>query len=162
MVIVQWTSIEQMVKVFAHAFTDEDDPNDAVRKKFDATKPMQARLDQLAELTKQLILPSWQPPLLDLINKTRQVQDMRDKIVHGTWSNKENAQEISTEAHGPFSWGNLSHPFSWRLDYQGILGVALRIDSLHKEMLDFAFRAGGQSKPTEGFRVGQALRQIQL
>jgi hypothetical protein len=73
MVIVQWTAIEQMVKVFAYAFTDENDPNDAIRKKFDATRPMQARLDQLTELTKQLVQPSWQSPLLDLINETRQV-----------------------------------------------------------------------------------------
>jgi hypothetical protein len=123
---------------------------------------MQARLDQFAELTKQLVQPAWQTPLLDLINKIRQTQDMRDKIVHGTWSDKENAQEITTEAHGPFSWGKPGHGFSWKLDYQGILGVALRIDSLHKEMLEFAFRAGGQTQPTEGFRVGQALRQIQL
>ena len=50
------------------------------------------------------------------------------------------------------SWGKPGHPFSWKLDYQGILSVALRIDSLHKEMLDFAFRAGGQTQPTEGFQ----------
>ena len=162
MVIVQWTSVEQMVKVFVHALTNENDPNDPVRRRFDTTRPMQARLDQLAELTKQLVQPSWQTPLLDLINQIRQVQDMRDKIVHGTWSDKENAQEVSTEAHGPFSWGKPGHPFSWKLDYQGILGVALRIDSLQKEMFDFAFRAAGQTQPAGDFTLGRALKKIQI
>jgi len=162
MVVVQWTSIEQMVKAFFHSFTDENDPNDPIRKQFDSTRSMQMRLDQWAELTKQRIQPSWQSPLLDLINRARQVQDMRDKIVHGTWSDKENAQTISSEAYGPFSWGMPGHPFSWKLDYQGILAVALQIDGLQKQMLDFAFRAVGEPHRSEGVRIGVALRQIQI
>jgi hypothetical protein len=159
MVVVQWTSIEQMVKVFVHAFTDENDADDPVRTKFDSTRPMQMRLDQWEELTKQNIQPEWQNPLLDLINEVRQVQDMRDKIVHGTWSDKENAQEVSAEAHGPFSWGQPGHPFSWKLNYQGILEVALRIDRLQHEMFAFALRAQGQA--SESFSIGAALRKIQ-
>lgn len=162
MVIVQWTSIEQTVKVFVHAFTDENDPDDPIRRKFDATRSMQLRLDLWAELTNERIQPSWRTPLHDLINKTRQIQDMRDKIVHGTWSDKENAQTVLQEAHGPFSWGKPGHAFSWKLDYQGILNVALRIDSLHKEMFDFAFRANGQTQGREWFMLGQALRKIQI
>jgi hypothetical protein len=161
MVVVQWTSIEQMVKVFVHALTDENDANDPVRKKFDSTRPMQMRLDQWEELTKQSIQSIWQKPLLDLINQTRQVQDMRDKIVHGTWSDKENARNASEEAHGPFSWGKPGHPFTWKLNYQGILDVALRIDRLQREMFEFALKANGQEPPRGDFTIGSALRRIQ-
>jgi hypothetical protein len=159
MVVVQWTSIEQMVKVFVHALTDENDPSDPVRRKFDSTRPMRMRLDQWEELTKQNIQPAWQRPLLDLINETRQVQDMRDKIIHGTWSDKENARDISPEAHGPFDWGKPGHSFSWKLNYLGILEVALRIDRLQREMFEFAIRANGQ--PGGDFTIGVALRRIQ-
>jgi hypothetical protein len=162
MVVVQWTYIEQMVKVFVHSFTDENDAADPIREQFDSTRSMQIRLDQWEKLTKQYIQTSWQSPMLDLINEIRQVQDMRDKIVHGTWAGKEGGGETSVEeAHGAFSWGKPGHPFSWKLDYHGLLTVAQRIDKLHNDMFQFAFRAGGQTEPSEGFRVGLALRRIQ-
>jgi hypothetical protein len=161
MVSVQWTYIEQMVKVFVHAMTDENDPNDPVREQFDSTRSMQIHLDQWEELTRKHIQISWQHPILELIKETRQVQDMRDKVVHGTWGGKEGEGEPSIEeAYGAFSWGAPGHPFSWKLDYQGILKVALRIDGLHHRMFQFAFGTVGEGGPTEGFTVGSALRRI--
>ena len=161
MVIVQWSSIEQMVKIFVHAFTNEDDPSDPVRKVFDSTRSMSIRLDQWEELAKQHIQQSWLQPMLALINESRQVQDMRDKIVHGVWSDKENAQVMSSDAHGPFSWGKPGHPFSWKLDYNGILQVALRIDRLHAEMFQFVLKASGVGNSGADFMLGTALRRIQ-
>lgn len=160
MVVVQWTAVEQLVKAFVHACSDENNPDDSDRRKFDSTRSMQLRLDQWAELTATRIQQAWRRPIQDLISETRQVLDMRDKIIHGTWSEKENAQTVTHEAFGPFSWGKPGSPFSWKLDYGGIIQVALRIDSLQKAMLDFALKANGTAQAV--FTVGQALRKIQL
>jgi hypothetical protein len=161
MVVVQWSAIEEMIKVIVHSFTDEDDANDLIRKVFDTTRPLVMRLDQWEALAKQHIRTEWLRPMLDLISETRQLADLRDKIIHGVWSDKENAQTISHEAHGPFSWGKPGHPFSWKLDYHGILGVALRIDRLQKSMFDFAHRASGVGNSGADFTFGSALRRIQ-
>jgi hypothetical protein len=108
MVSVQWTYIEQMVKVFVHAMTDENDPNDPVREQFDSTRSMQIRLDQWEELTRKHIQISWQHPILELIKETRQVQDMRDKVVHGTWGGKE--AEVSPQLRKPMERSTGARP----------------------------------------------------
>lgn len=161
MVVVQWSSVEQMVKAFVHSFTNENDPNDPVRREFDSIRSLALRLDQWEKLTKQHIQADWLQPMLDLVNETRHLADMRDKIIHGTWSDKENAQTIAHEAHGPFSWGKPGHPFSWKLDYNGIMQVALRIDQLQHQMFQFALRAAGVGNSGADFRLGSALRRIQ-
>jgi hypothetical protein len=159
-VVVQWTAIEQFVKVFAHSFTDEEDPDDEVRKHFDNTRSMQMRLDQLEDLSKTKLNPPWIPKMLTLLNEIRQVQDMRDKIVHGTWGDKNEAPKAGSDTHGTFSLGRPGHPFDWRLDYGGIVQVALRIDALQAAMFDFAIQANGTT--SEQFTFGSALRKIQL
>lgn len=160
MVVVQWTAVEQMVKAFVHSFTTEDDRDDPVRKLFDSTRPMSIRLDQWEALAKLHVKQEWLDPMLTLINETRQVQDMRDKIVHGVWSDKENATVVSPEAHGLFSWGKPGHPFNWKLDYSGILQVALRIDRLQAEMFQFVLKASGTGNSGADFTFGDALRRI--
>ena len=131
MVCVQWSSIESLVKVFVHALTDVDDPDDPDRKRFDATRAMATRLDQWQELTAERVQPPWAAQLLALINETRQLQDLRDKIIHGAWSDKENSNlPPSGEAHGAFSWGRPGKPFSWKLTYGEIVAVAQRMDAL--------------------------------
>ena len=161
MVVVQWTALEQMVKAYVHSFSDENDPDDPIRKLFDSTRPMSKRLDQWEDLAKQRIQSAWLQPMLELVNETRQLADSRDKIIHGTWSDKENARTASNEAHGPFSWGKPGHPFSWKLDYNGIMQVALRMDKLYHEMLSFAIKASGVDTSGADFRLSTALRRIQ-
>ena len=160
MVVVQWTLIEQMVKTDVHSFTNEDDPDDPIRSVFDSTRSMRMRLDQWEELTKERIQQAWQKPMLDLINETRQVQDLRDKIVHGTWGDKE-GKTIAPDTHGPFSWGKPGHAFEWKLDYDGILEVALRIDRHHAAMIDFIFKADSNGSQKQDVRASTALRRIQ-
>lgn len=161
MVVVQWSSVEQMVKVFVHSFTDENESDDPVRKEFDLTRSLASRLDQWEKLTKQYVQADWLQPMLDLINETRHLADMRDKIIHGAWSDKENALTAAHEAHGPFSWGKPGHPFSWKLDYGGILKVALRIDQLQYQMFQLALKASGVGNSGADFRIGSALRRLQ-
>ena len=161
MVIVRWSLVEQLVKACVHSFTDENDKNDPVRKLFDSTRSMQQRLDQWEELSRLHLQVSWLAPMLDIINEVRQILDMRDKIVHGTWSDKENSNTAATEAHGSFSWGRPGHAFSWKLDYHGILNVALRIDRLQASMFELAHRASGVGNSGADFTFGSALRRIQ-
>jgi hypothetical protein len=161
MVVVRWTLIEQYVTAYVHSFTNGNDANDTVRRRFDSTRAMQSRLDQWEELSRKNLQAGWLRPMLDLINEVRQLLDMRDKIVHGTWSDKENATMIAPEAHGPFSWGNPGHPFSWRLDYHGILNVALRMDRLQGAMFDFVLKASGVGNSGKDFTISSALKRIQ-
>jgi len=103
MVVVQWTVIEEYIKIFVHAFTDENNANDPIRQVFDSTRSLQLRLDQWEELSRQHIQAEWLSRMLKLINEIRQLADQRDKIVHGVWSDKQNSDQIGTEAHDPFS-----------------------------------------------------------
>ena len=160
MVVVRWSLIEQLVKAWVHSFTDENDKNDPVRKLFDSTRSMQMRLDQWEELSRLHLRTSWLTPMLDIINEVRQIVDMRDKIVHGTWSDKENSNVVAPEAHGPFSWGKPGHAFSWKLDYHGILDAALRIDRLQASMFEFALRANGAGNSGADFTFRSALQHI--
>jgi hypothetical protein len=161
MVVVQWTLVEEFVKIYIYSFTDENDADDPIRKQFDATRSMETRLDMWEELTKQQIQPAWQKPMLELVRDTRQLADSRNKIVHGVWGGKDNAKtEDLTQAHGPASFGKPGTPFSWKLDYGGILAVALKVDNHHKAMTQFIFKTLG-SNPPSGFRFGSALRRIQ-
>lgn len=160
MVVVQWTVIEEYIKIFVHAFTDENNANDPIRQVFDSTRSLQLRLDQWEELSRQHIQAEWLSRMLKLINEIRQLADQRDKIVHGVWSDKQNSDQIGTEAHGPFSWGKPGHPFSWKLSYGDILGVALKMDQLQGAMFEFAFLASAVPHGDQ-FTFGSALRRIQ-
>lgn len=158
-VVVQWAAIEEMVKVFVHSFTDKKNPNDPLRKQFDAIRPMQKRIDVWEDLSKVGLKPEWVRSMLEIINETRNIQDLRDKIVHGTWGDKKTVEQ-GADTHGPFSLGKPGHPFDWKLDYGGILNVAVRIDHLHARMFDLALTANGEGQVPQ-FRFGDALRRIQ-
>jgi hypothetical protein len=162
MVCVQWGLIESLVKVFAHALTDHDNPNDPDRIRFDATRPMTMRLDRWGDLVRERMQPEWAARLLPLIAETRQLQDLRDKIVHGAWSDKENSASPPTgEAHGPFSWGKPGKPFSWQLTYHDIIGVALRMDGLQRDLYQLAIDASRVAGTGKDFTtIGGALRGV--
>lgn len=161
MMISQWTALEQAIKVFAHAMTDEDDRDDPDRKLFDSTRPMQRRIQQWEDLVKARMRSPKREQLLEIINQIKQVEDQRDKIVHGTWSGKENTDAVSDSARGVFSWGNPGPKFSWKLSYDDILKVALRIDQLHGALFDFAIQITRSSGVAQ-FRVGEALRSVSM
>jgi len=71
MVVVQWTVIEEYIKIFVHAFTDENNANDPIRQVFDSTRSLQLRLDQWEELSRQHIQAEWLSRMLKLINEIR-------------------------------------------------------------------------------------------
>jgi len=148
MVVVQWNAIEMWVRIFVSAFTEENNPDDPIRKILESTRSMSMKLDLWEELSRKHVKPEWLPEILKLITETRQVLDTRDKIVHGLWGDS-----------GPFSWGRPGHPFKWNAIYGDILTVALRIDRLQSQMFELCFRASGV-KDGDPFRASTALRRI--
>lgn len=154
-VVVKWTYVEQLIKVFVHSFTDENNPNDPIRKEFDSTRSMQMRVDHWEKLAQERIRPEWRAQMLALINETRLLQDQRDKIVHGTWAGRDG------EADGPFNWAKPGHDFSWALDFSGLMKVVMRIDHHQYAMMELAFQAYG-ARPETDFTIGTALRRIQI
>jgi hypothetical protein len=161
MVCVLWSYVEQLVTAFVHGMTDQDDPHDPDRARFDTTRAMMARLEQWKQLTAERMEARWRDRLLPLINETRQLADLRDKIVHGTWSDKENSSTPPTgEAHGAFSWGRPGKPFTWRLTYDDIVRIALRIDAHHSNLFSFCADAAGIEPGQPNFTVGNAVRRV--
>jgi hypothetical protein len=159
MVAVTWTGIEFMVITQVHALTEKADRE---REIFDSTHSMDSRLDQWEELARRKIMQPWQTDLLRLVNEAKQVKELRDKIIHGMWGGKQNEgppESGKTEAHGPFRWGKPHAPFSWKLDYGGILQVALRIDMLQAQLFEFCFQAAGV-KHGDSFMFDAALKRI--
>lgn len=160
MVAVQWGAIEQFVKVFVHGLTNPDDAKDPARKLFDSTRPMHMRLSQWTTLTTERMNAPWRERLLPLINETRQVQDLRDKIMHGAWDDNERSGPFDPrDAHGVFSWGQPRSPFSWKLTYGDILKVALRMEQLQVNLIAFCVDAGDKSLG-QNPNCGDALRRI--
>lgn len=161
MVVVQWSSVETMITIYAHAFTGEKSP---AREQFDRTRALDVRIDQLEDLAKQNTLPQWRERVLGIINEARQVKELRDKIVHGMWGGKENISANDMGAHGPFKFARPNKPnsaFSWKLNYGDILKVAVRIDAVHFAMTDLCFSAHGPIPPGQGVILSDALKRIQ-
>lgn len=153
MVVVQWSLVETMMTIFVHGITAEDE---SAREKFDATHSSGPRLDQWQELTSKRVMEPWRTQILATINETRQVQELRDKIIHGTWADTENAPVANPEAEGPFNRLPPHHPFKWKLTFGDIKKVALRIDALHHSMWQIAIAASG-GKPST---IGGVLNRI--
>jgi len=89
MVAVQWSAVEAMSKIYVQGLTDENEP---ARLEFEKTWSSGPRLDQWERLAQERVQPPWKGPLLKLINEVRQAQELRDKIIHGTWGDEQNAQ----------------------------------------------------------------------
>jgi hypothetical protein len=158
MVAVQWTTVETYITIFGHALTESDTPE---RQIFDQTRAMSIRLDQVEALGQQKLLPEWQGRFFALINEARQVQELRDKIIHGMWGGKENSSLETTEAHGPSKFGKPNVAFSWKLNYGDILKVARRIDELQYQLIDYCFKANGPLPEGQGVMLSDALLRIQ-
>jgi hypothetical protein len=128
MVAVQWSSIEQWMTVMVNGLTQNDQDT---RKQYNSTWSFSARIDIWEHLADTKIIEPWRQMMLALVNEVRQVQDMRDKIIHASWGGEKGENPYQNQADKAFNWSKPHHPFNWKLDYGSILKVALRIDQLH-------------------------------
>jgi hypothetical protein len=154
MVAVQWAAVEQWMNFIVQGLTQNDT---ATKETYEKTWSFSARLDIWELLADTKIIEPWRTQMLSLINETRQVQDQRDKIIHGTWGGEKNTDQVSQEAKGVFNLSKPHHPFDWKADYGTILKVALRIDRLQQSLFPF-FRT--TAAKDEFITSTEALRRI--
>jgi len=81
MIVVKWSQIEGFASSLICGLADEGSPE---LHQFQTTWSGSDRLDQLRDLITQRIMSPWKEEFLNLIIEVRQVQDMRDKNVHGS------------------------------------------------------------------------------
>lgn len=157
MVVAQWALLEQLLAITADGFTDKEDANDPLRKHFESLRGFDRRMDALEGLIKSRMKMPWQGEILGIMRQVRDLADLRDKIVHGTWVGKLNAQQAGSEAHGVSKWIKPGPPFEWKLNYGGIVDVAVKIDDAHHQLMMFLIGAWGSP---QDFTVSDAIKRI--
>ncbi len=155
MVAVQWAAIEQWMNLIVIGLT-HDAPE--VREEYGKTWSFSARIDFWELLAQTHVIEPWRTKMLAAINETRQVQELRDKIIHGTWGDKKASSTIGNPVADRVSnWSKPHHPFEWKADYGTILKVALRVDALHQMLFPFLRTT---ATPDEFITSDEALRRI--
>jgi hypothetical protein len=151
-IIVRWSAIETLTSAFINGLADE---NSQERAKFESTWSSSSRLSQLVELTKSRLVPPWQNEILDILEEVRALQDLRDKIVHGTWGGPQNKSAIGADAE-VFNWTKPQANFSWRLTFGELMRVAYRMDATQSAILNFLIH---NADPATGIStLGDVLR----
>lgn len=127
MVAVQWSLLENWMNTCVIGLV-QFDPE--ARKVYDQTHSLEARIEQWRHLAKTEMLEPYRSSMLALINRVAETKQMRDRIIHGTWSSND---PVATVTMG----GKPKHPFQWRLNYGKIKEVAHRIDSMMIDIMSF-------------------------
>ncbi len=79
MVAVHWSALEQLAKVYAHAFADGDE---AWRSDYDTTLVTKHRYRKLREIVDQKAKEPYRTDIINIIDAITGIQAERDKIVH--------------------------------------------------------------------------------
>jgi hypothetical protein len=106
-----------------------DGPTSLERIEFDQTRAFKLRLKQVEEMIEKELRSPYRETFLKVIAETRQVQDLRDRIVHNSWGD-DGASGAGKDARGVFNWSKPRPVFDWKLDFGGIKALAVRIDAL--------------------------------
>lgn len=122
MVAVTWTLIENIMQLVASGLCKDD--AEALTK-FEQTRSFKIRLELLKAIIEQKMASPHKEVFLALVQETKATQQLRDRIIHGTWGGEEQNSPVS-----PFNWMKPHPPFQWKLDFGGIKKVAIRIDGL--------------------------------
>ncbi len=154
LVAVQWSAFEMLVTVMVHALTREDS---AERKQFDQTRNMKTRIATCESLIDVQIREPFRSRLLDIIRRSKDVQNQRDKIIHNQWAGDAKSTPDNPLANAVTNISPPHHPFKWKLTYGKIHGVAVEIDDLMGEVIDLAAHATGHPP---NFTLPDALKRI--
>jgi nucleoside-diphosphate-sugar epimerase len=146
LITVQWSHLEMLIKVYMHALATDD-----ARKQFDVTLNTKVRLRQLRDVVTERVTQPYQGEILSLIDRITGMQQERDRVIHGTW-----ADEGVGTPERTFDYGKPRKPFEWKLTYGELVEIALKIDALNVQLLDYAFKLRTQD---DDFTLGDALRR---
>jgi hypothetical protein len=126
-VAVAWSYFESHLHTAATAIFD-DEPE--TKEKFEQMRSMQTRLNMVqAGIDAKMIEPH-RSRFLTLLKDARDCQQMRDRIIHGTWNSVGDDPISDPQSDRVFNWLKPRHTYEWKLDFGKIKGVALRIDQL--------------------------------
>ena len=158
MVAVQWSQLEMWMTVFVNGLTEDDLP---ARDQFTQTIAFKTRHRQFRALVEGKTLEPYRTSLLAIIDRIAETQQMRDRIIHGTWGSGEAAPNnpLESSATHVFSWQQKPRaPFEWKLTYGQIVETALRIDEIVSAMFEFLLNTAGRP---QHFSTAETLQQIQ-
>lgn len=151
MVTVQWSALEMWTRSFVHALNGQD--AEAI-KRFDETLVSKQRYRQFRNAVLQKVKPAYQHALLAIIDRITGLQQERDRIVHGAWGDTGPETPISV-----FHFGKPRKPFDWRLNFGQIVDVALKIERLSCDLVDYAMKHLPKPTPAQ-FSFADALQYI--
>ncbi len=154
MVVVQWSNLETLLSLTVQPLCANDT---AVALEFSSTRAFKLRMDLFETLVERKIRDPERTDLLSIILAVKNLQQQRDRIVHGNWGSEEGAPIDNPSATGAFKWAVPSKPFEWKLDFGRIVKVARDIDEVHARLFSFLVQAAGN--PPQ-FLVSDALKRI--
>jgi hypothetical protein len=154
MIVVQWGMIESFLCAMVPGLTEEKSEE---REKFFSTWSGSARIDQIEYLVSSKLLSPWRDEILALIKEIRQLQDLRDKIVHGQWGGGTNKPHDGGEAELS-NWNKPYPEFRWKLKFGGLRELSYRIDAVHYSFVQFMIQNRTLYASGTFYSLGDALK----
>ena len=156
MVATTWTMVERTVRLIFFHLTEKDSEE---QKLFNRTYSFAQKLDQLEAVIRDKMKPQYVEIFLKLINETRNTQNLRDRIIHNMWGDEGKTDgpeaEINDKEVSNFDWMSPRPPNDWKLDFEKIKAIAIRIGNLsHGLMMATIIDEKG-----EKIIMGDALRR---
>jgi hypothetical protein len=153
-VAVHWSQLETLLHFFMQGLLGKDSESFGVYAK---TRAMDQRLAQIeAAIDKEIIEPQ-RSALLNTLQKIKNAQYMRDRIMHDTWAGTPKSDQDAGK-NSVFNWIKPRQPLDWNLDFGSIVKVAKLIDQALIELI-----ATTKLLPSRGAKnqlMSDALQQI--
>jgi hypothetical protein len=158
MVVAQWSIIENDLQMIAHGIYGDDA---TAKAEYDKKQNFRKRFGIVRDLVDRRIIEPHRTAILTHLSNVGSVVQERDRIVHGLWGSDDPAPEDPSSDHNAthsFNWDRRKPRYNWRLTYDGIMQVALKIDQVSYELWNYlAVVVMGQPKP---FLLSDALQKI--
>lgn len=154
-VAVQWSQVETFMVGFVHAMVPETSPD---RKSFDETYSFETRCEQWKNLIRDRIKEPSATQLSEVVRRVRNAQQMRDRIMHASWSGKLTKDNEDLSSKGVLNWSKPRSPFDWDIDFGKLMHV---INTILVDLLSVTGWAQlSAARPAQAVLLSDALRQI--
>jgi hypothetical protein len=159
LVVAQWSIIENNLTMIAHGIYGDDS---VAKAQYDRLQNFRKRFDVVRDLVSRRIVDPHRIALMTHLDNIGSVVQERDRIVHGLWGSDDPASEDPTTNYNSthsFNWNAGKPIYNWRLTYDGIMRVALKVDHLGFELMNYLARI--MDYPRD-FLLSDALQKISL
>ncbi len=157
LVSAQWSIIERNLTTIAHGLYGDDTK---ARSEYDRMQNFRKRLRTVRDLVAARVAEPYRIHMLAHVDKIGSIVTERDKIIHGLWGSDDPPAEDPSTNHNAthaFNLGGHKPDYNWRLSYDAIMRVALKIDALAFELYNNLASVMGYPKQ---FLMSDALRKI--